>query len=83
MEDTCWGSHYGTLISLVGLISFVIDVLLVIEEDETLAKQRTQIDNLLVLIQCFEFVFTLHLMKTIWELQMICHKHYKEKIKTL
>ena len=59
MEDTCWGSHYGTLISLVALISSVIDVLLVIEEDETLAKQRTQIDNLLVLIQCFEFVFTL------------------------
>ena len=65
MEDTCWGSHYGTLINLLGLFPSVIDVLLVIGEDGTFAKQRAQIDNLLVLIQCFEFVFTLHLMKTI------------------
>ena len=43
----------------------VIDVFLVIGKDETLAKQRAQTDNLLILIQCFEFVFTLHLMKTI------------------
>ena len=43
----------------------VIDVLLVIGEDVMLAKQRAQADNLLVLIQCFEFVFTLYLMKTI------------------
>ena len=82
-RDIRWGSHYGTLISLLGLFPSVIDVLLVIGEDGTLAKQRAQADNLLVLIQCFEFVFTLHLMKTTWELQMICHKHYKEKTKTL
>ena len=63
--DTRWGFHYGTLISLLGLFLSVIDVLLVIGEDETLAKQRAQADNLLVLIPCFEFVFTLHLMKTI------------------
>ena len=43
----------------------VIDVLLVIGDDGTLAKQRAQVDNLMVLFQCFEFVFTLHLMKTI------------------
>ena len=63
--DTHWGSHYGTLISLLGLFLSVIDVLLVIKEDGTLAKQKVQADNLLILIQCFEFVFTLHLMKTI------------------
>ena len=63
--DTRWGSHYGTLISLLGLFPSVINVLLVIREDGMLAKQRAQADNLLVLIQCFEFVFTLDLMKTI------------------
>ena len=46
----------------------VIDVLLVIGEDETLAKQIAQVDNLLVLIQCFGFVFTLHLIKTIFRI---------------
>ena len=64
-RDIRWNSYYGTLISLLGLFSIVIDVLLVIEEDGTLAKQRAQVNNLLVFIQCFEFVFTLHLMKTI------------------
>ena len=63
--DTRWGSHYGTLISLLGLFLYVIDVLLVIKGDGTLAKQRAQADNLLVRTQCFEFVFTLHLIKTI------------------
>ena len=63
--DTRRGSHYGTFISSLHLFSSVINVLLVIREDGMLAKQRAQADNLLVFIQCFEFVFTLHLMKTI------------------
>ena len=50
MRDIRWDSHYGTLISLLGLFPIVIDVLLIIEEDRTLAKQRGQVDNLLVLI---------------------------------
>jgi hypothetical protein len=31
--DTCWGSHYGTLLNLIDLFPLVIDVLEVVEED--------------------------------------------------
>ena len=40
----------------------------IFDGDETLAKQKAHIDNLLIFIQCFEFVFTLDLMKTILEI---------------
>ena len=37
-RDTCWGSHYGTLIRFIGSFFSMIDVFLVIFEDATLAK---------------------------------------------
>ena len=43
----------------------------IFDDDGTLAKQRAHADNLLVLIQCFEFVFTLHLMKIILGITLI------------
>ncbi|XP_028078131.1 uncharacterized protein LOC114280017 [Camellia sinensis] len=38
--DTCWGSHYGTLVSLAGMFSIVIDVLEMILENGSNSKQR-------------------------------------------
>ncbi|XP_028062046.1 uncharacterized protein LOC114265424 [Camellia sinensis] len=64
-DDTRWGSHYGTLVSLVGMFSTVIDVLEMISKDGSNSKQRAETNVLLDSIQSFQFVFNLHLIKTI------------------
>ncbi|WOH08279.1 hypothetical protein DCAR_0727717 [Daucus carota subsp. sativus] len=61
--DTRWSSHYVSLVSLITMLSSVIDVLDVIVEDGTNSEQKGQACALLALIQSFEFVFDLHLMK--------------------
>ncbi|XP_028110203.1 zinc finger MYM-type protein 1-like [Camellia sinensis] len=63
--DTRWSSHYDTLVSLAGMFSTVIDVLEMISEDGSNSKQRAEANVLLDSIQLFEFVFNLHLMKTV------------------
>ncbi|XP_028091965.1 uncharacterized protein LOC114292255 [Camellia sinensis] len=63
--DTRWGSYYGTLVSLASMFSTVIDVLEMISEDDSNSEQRAEANILLDSIQSFEFVFNLHLMKTI------------------
>lgn len=63
--ETCWSSHFDTLVSLIYLFSSVIDVLEVIAEDGALSIQKTQATDFLDAMQCFEFVFHLHLMKMI------------------
>ncbi|XP_028069877.1 zinc finger MYM-type protein 1-like [Camellia sinensis] len=63
--DIHWGSHYGTLVSLASMFSTVIDVLEMILEDGSNSEQRAKANVLLDSIQSFEFVFNLHLMKTI------------------
>ena len=61
--DTRWSSHYVSLVSLIIMFSSVIDVLDVIVEDGTNSVLKGQACALLALIQSFEFVFDLHLMK--------------------
>ncbi|XP_025704070.2 uncharacterized protein [Arachis hypogaea] len=63
--DTRWGSHYGTILSLISIFSSVVEVLEVIEEDGNNPEQRVEACQLLNHIQSFEFVFNLHLMKSI------------------
>ncbi|GFY95342.1 dihydroxyacetone kinase [Actinidia rufa] len=63
--DTRWGSHYGTLISLIDMFSAVIDVLEMISEDGSNSEQRAEANVLLHSIQSFGFVFNLHLMRAI------------------
>ena len=63
--DTRWGSHYGTLVSLITMFSSTIQVLETIVDDGSTSEQRCEANNLLISMQSFEFVFTLHLMKTI------------------
>ncbi|XP_057760207.1 uncharacterized protein LOC130980562 [Arachis stenosperma] len=64
-SDTRWGSHYGTILSLISIFSSVVEVFEVIEEDENNPEQRAEACQLLNHIQSFEFVFNLHLMKII------------------
>ncbi|CAH9118763.1 unnamed protein product [Cuscuta epithymum] len=63
--ETRWGSHYGSLISLVQMYSSVIDVLEVIKEDGVTSDQKGEAMRHLDSIQTFDFAFFLHLMKTV------------------
>ena len=63
--DTRWGSHYGVIVNLLALFSSVVQLLEVIEKDGRLSDQRAEASDLLDFIQCYEFVFLLHLMKTV------------------
>ena len=63
--DTRWGSHHGTICSVINLFSSILDVLEVIEEDGACDGQRGQANDLKLLMQTFEFVFILHMMKSI------------------
>ena len=59
------GSHYGTLVSVISMFESIIDVLDFIVEDGLNSEQRAKASNLSVLIQSFDFIFSLHLLKVI------------------
>ncbi|KAL4586505.1 hypothetical protein LXL04_011141 [Taraxacum kok-saghyz] len=61
--DTRWGSHYGTLISMITLFPSVLDVLEIIAEDGATPEQRCEADMLSNSLQSFDFIFCLHFMK--------------------
>ncbi|KAJ9134880.1 hypothetical protein P3X46_032125 [Hevea brasiliensis] len=65
LGDTHWSSHYGTLINLIHLFPSVIDVLEYIGENGSDDPQRAKAIDLLDIMNRFEFVFVLHLMKKI------------------
>ncbi|XP_047949207.1 zinc finger MYM-type protein 1-like [Salvia hispanica] len=63
--DTCWSSHYCTLVSWIHLYSSIVDVLEYVGEDGHDDSIRAEADDVLEIINSFEFVFVLHLMKQI------------------
>jgi len=63
--DTCWGSHYGTLMSMISMFTTIVEVLELIIEDGVSLDQRGEANNLFELMQSFHFVFCLFLMKSI------------------
>ncbi|CAN6708544.1 unnamed protein product [Malus baccata var. baccata] len=63
--ETRWGSHFGTLVSIMTMFSSILDVLEVIADDGVSSQQRCEANNLLDSMQSFNFVFNLHLMKDI------------------
>lgn len=82
--DARGGSHYDTLISLIHMFPSVIDVLEKIMDDKSSNEYRCEANNLLEVMQSFEFVFGSHLMRTILGItNMNCQRHYREKIKIL
>ncbi|XP_077214579.1 uncharacterized protein LOC143849455 [Tasmannia lanceolata] len=61
--DTCWSSHYRTLVRLEYMFSSILDVFDLIVKDMKLSSdQRHEAHNLLKSLQTFEFAFSLHLM---------------------
>ena len=63
--DTHWGSHSYSLISLIDMFLSVVDVLDMVSKDGINVEQREEANVLLDLLQSFEFVFNLHLMRSI------------------
>ncbi|XP_065616780.1 uncharacterized protein LOC136062078 [Quercus suber] len=66
--DTRWSSHFGALVNLIHTFSSVIDVIETIIEDGLDFDQRPKANILIGLLQTFEFVFDLHLMKGVLEI---------------
>ncbi|XP_057506609.1 uncharacterized protein LOC130789836 [Actinidia eriantha] len=64
-SDTRWGSHYGTLLSIITLFQAIIDVLDDIVQDGTTTEQRLEAFHILNEMQSFEFVFNIQLMRSI------------------
>ncbi|XP_057744934.1 uncharacterized protein LOC130962784 [Arachis stenosperma] len=63
--DTRCVSHYETILRLISLFSSMVNVLEYVEEDGNNSEQRGEACHLLNVIQSFEFIFNLHLMKNI------------------
>ncbi|KAL5543761.1 hypothetical protein UlMin_007545 [Ulmus minor] len=63
--DTRWGTHFGTLVSFITMFSSIVDVLEEIANDRLNSEQKHEASIMLRLVQTYDFVFSLHLMKTI------------------
>ncbi|XP_050386575.1 uncharacterized protein LOC126802901 [Argentina anserina] len=63
--DTRWGSHYGTLLSMISMFSSTVKVIQMIMEDGTFDDQRGECNLLLAQLQSFDFIFCLFLMRQV------------------
>ncbi|CAL5397421.1 unnamed protein product [Camellia sinensis] len=66
--DTRWGSHLGSICSLINMFSATCAVLRNIINDGSKLNQRAEADGVYDSITSFEFVFILHLMRDIMEI---------------
>ena len=63
--DTRWGTHFGTLVSFITMFSSIVDVLEEIANDRLNGEQKSEASIMLQLVQTYDFLFSLHLMKCI------------------
>ncbi|XP_024178590.1 zinc finger MYM-type protein 1-like [Rosa chinensis] len=63
--DTRWSSHYGTLLNFTVMFSSIIDELDEIAFDKVSSDQKHEAFISLKLLQSFDFIFSLHLMRII------------------
>ncbi|XP_074324622.1 uncharacterized protein LOC141661498 isoform X1 [Apium graveolens] len=63
--DTRCGSHYGVIVNLISMYPSVVNLLEYVENYGILSNQRSDANDLLDVIQYFEFGFLLHLMKNV------------------
>ncbi|KAK4254520.1 hypothetical protein QN277_009894 [Acacia crassicarpa] len=64
-EDIRWGSHFGTVTSVISLFSPIISLMKIIEDEPKNDAARTDAGCILDVMGDFEFAFLLHLMKLI------------------
>ena len=63
--DSCWGSHFNYICSLMRMFGPTYLVLENIKEDRSTYLQRGDANVAHKMINSFEFIFSLHLMKEI------------------
>ncbi|XP_062112489.1 uncharacterized protein LOC133823651 [Humulus lupulus] len=63
--DTRWGSHFGTLVSFTIMFSSILDILEEITNDSLNSDQKYEAFIMLQVVQSYDFVFSLHLVKNI------------------
>ena len=68
LGDTRWSSHYGAIVSLITMLSSVIDTVEDIIEDDLNFEQRAEANILIQSLQTFDFAFNLYLMKNVLEI---------------
>ncbi|XP_024179136.1 zinc finger MYM-type protein 1-like [Rosa chinensis] len=66
--NTRWSSYYGTLINFIAMFSPIIDVLDGIAFEKVGCDQKHDAFISLGLLQCFDFIFSLHLMRIVLEI---------------
>ncbi|XP_021990942.1 uncharacterized protein LOC110887674 [Helianthus annuus] len=82
-DDTRWGSHHRTIISLLRLFPEVVTVLHYVKEDGDCSQQRTNAKGILSYFKKLEFVFYMHLMGDILSYTNALSKHLQQKGKDL
>ncbi|KAI8548167.1 hypothetical protein RHMOL_Rhmol07G0251500 [Rhododendron molle] len=63
--ETCCGSRYTALVNLIDMFAAVIEELDVILKDVSFVEDRVKARILLSVMLTFDFIFSLHLLKTI------------------
>ncbi|XP_050236136.1 uncharacterized protein LOC126686146 isoform X1 [Mercurialis annua] len=63
--DTRWGSYHGTIIRLLDMYPAVLDVLETIKLEGSDGAQRSMAGSMILKMEEYEYVFTMHLIKTI------------------
>ncbi|XP_062080380.1 uncharacterized protein LOC133785140 [Humulus lupulus] len=85
--DTHWGSHFGTLVSFTIMFSYIIDVLEEITNDRLNSEQKYEASIMLQMVQTYDFVFSLHLVKNILgitnELSQDLQKHDQDIVNAM
>ena len=71
--DTRWGSHYVTLINLFSSLFEVLDIII----DDGSSEQKGEAKYLSEVMHSFDYVFSLHLMKTILYIEDQEYELYK------
>ncbi|XP_050211757.1 uncharacterized protein LOC126661918 [Mercurialis annua] len=57
--DTCWGSHYASLLNIMTIFSSIIYVLEDVERHGTYQDQKAKARRLLELLESFDFIFSI------------------------
>lgn len=63
--DTRWSSHYNTILGMINLFDSIIGILRTIVDEGAKSSQRGEASRLVRDMLSFDFVFDLHLMKSV------------------
>ncbi|KAM3372293.1 hypothetical protein ACQJBY_019277 [Aegilops geniculata] len=77
--DTRWGSHFGSVYSLLKMFDAVVSVIQDIAADRSIGSIRADADTCFSYLSSFEFIFILCLMKEIFEITELLGQALQKK----